>query len=89
MNATTLLAFLGGLAAGAGIALLLAPTSGGELRQRIGRILEEKGVSRDKFDAIIAQAKAKLAEATDRIPDLETIIDNILKQEGDASEKTV
>ena len=60
MNAKTLLAFLGGLAAGAGIALLLAPTSGGELRHRIGRILEEKGVSREKFDAIIAQAKANL-----------------------------
>lgn len=87
MNAKTLLAFAGGLALGAGIALLLAPTSGDELRRRIGRILEEKGVSREKFDEIIAKAKAKLAEATDRIPDLETLVDNILKQEGKPSEK--
>lgn len=86
MNAKSFLAFLGGLAVGAGVALLLAPTSGEELRNRIIRILEEKGINRERFDDIIAQVNAKLSEATGNLTDLESIVDGILKKNPTVTE---
>ena len=68
------------------MALLLAPTSGEELRNRIIRILEEKGINRERFDDIIAQVNAKLSEATGNLTDLESIVDGILKKNPTVTE---
>ena len=73
MNAKNILAFLGGAAIGAAVALLLAPTSGQELRnnialkseelkQQIEAKLKEKGISKENWDALITRIAAKLDE---------------------------
>lgn len=73
MNAKNILAFLGGAAVGAAVALLLAPTSGQELRNNIAlkgdelkkqieAKLKEKGISKENWDALVAKVAAKLDE---------------------------
>ncbi|MEE1182959.1 MAG: YtxH domain-containing protein [Paludibacteraceae bacterium] len=73
MNAKTILAFLGGAAVGAAVALLVAPTSGKELRanialkgeelkKQIELKLKEKGISRENWDALIGKIADRLDE---------------------------
>lgn len=73
MNAKTILAFLGGAAVGAAVALLVAPTSGKELRanlavkgeelkKQIELKLKEKGISRENWEALIGKVADKLDE---------------------------
>ena len=73
MNAKTILAFLGGAAVGAAVTLLVAPTSGKELRANIALKgeelknqielkLKEKGISRENWDALIGKVANKLDE---------------------------
>ncbi|MBR2618697.1 MAG: YtxH domain-containing protein, partial [Paludibacteraceae bacterium] len=73
MSAKNILAFLGGAAVGAAVALLLAPTSGKELRaniavkgdelkQQIEQKLKEKGISKEGLDALINKVLTKLDE---------------------------
>ncbi|MBQ1177007.1 MAG: YtxH domain-containing protein [Paludibacteraceae bacterium] len=73
MNAKTILAFLGGAAVGAAVALLVAPTSGKELRanialkgeelkKQIELKLKEKGISRENWDALIGKVADRLDE---------------------------
>lgn len=73
MNAKTVLAFLGGAAVGAAVALLVAPTSGKELRanlavkgeelkKQIELKLKEKGISRENWEALIGKVADKLDE---------------------------
>jgi gas vesicle protein len=73
MNAKTILAFLGGAAVGAAVALLVAPTSGKELRanialkgeelkKQIELKLNEKGISRENWDALIGKIADRLDE---------------------------
>lgn len=73
MNAKTILAFLGGAAVGAAVALLVAPTSGKELRanialkgeelkKQIELKLKEKGISRENWEALIGKIADRLDE---------------------------
>ncbi len=73
MNAKTILAFLGGAAVGAAVALLVAPTSGKELRanlavkgeelkKQIELKLKEKGISRENWESLIGKVADKLDE---------------------------
>jgi gas vesicle protein len=73
MNAKSILAFLGGAAVGAAVALLVAPTSGKELRanialkgeelkKQIELKLKEKGISRENWDALIGKIADRLDE---------------------------
>lgn len=73
MNAKTILAFLGGAAVGAAVALLVAPTSGKELRanlavkgeelkKQIELKLKEKGISRENWETLIGKVADKLDE---------------------------
>jgi gas vesicle protein len=73
MNAKTILAFLGGAAVGAAVALLVAPTSGKELRanlavkgeelkKQIELKLKEKGINRENWEALIGKVADKLDE---------------------------
>jgi gas vesicle protein len=73
MNAKTILAFLGGAAVGAAVALLVAPTSGKELRanialkgeelkKQIELKLKEKGISRENWEALIGKVADRLDE---------------------------
>lgn len=73
MNAKNILAFIGGITVGAAVALLLAPTSGQELRaniavkgeelkQQIEAKLKEKGISKENWDSLVNKIAAKLDE---------------------------
>ncbi|MBO7160152.1 MAG: YtxH domain-containing protein [Paludibacteraceae bacterium] len=73
MNEKTILAFLGGTAVGAAVALLVAPTSGKELRanlavkgeelkKQIELKLKEKGISRENWESLIGKVADKLDE---------------------------
>jgi gas vesicle protein len=73
MNAKTILAFLGGAAVGAAVALLVAPTSGKELRanialkgeelkKQIELKLKEKGISRENWETLIGKVADRLDE---------------------------
>lgn len=73
MNAKNILAFLGGAAIGAAVALLVAPTSGKELRanlalkgeelkKQIELKLKEKGISRENWDSLIGKIADRLDE---------------------------
>ena len=78
MNAKGILAFIGGIAIGAAAGILLAPEKGEETRAKIIDYLKEKGVSRDKFDDIIAKVKTKLSKYSS-MEDIETAVDEALK----------
>lgn len=91
MNAKTILAFLGGAAVGASVALLVAPTSGKELRaniavkgdelkQQIEQKLKEKGISKEGLDALINKVLTKLDEyATNK--DIEMAVQEVIEED--------
>lgn len=74
------IAFVCGLAVGAVAGVLLAPDKGDKTRAKIIAILEEKGISKDKFEDIIARVKAKINEFTD-MSDIEVAINESLNEE--------
>lgn len=82
MNLKNLLAFAGGIAVGAVAALLLAPTSGAELRGKIIKLLKSKGISKEKFDELVALITARVKSFTN-MNDLEIIVDEVLAEEGE------
>lgn len=61
MDNSKFFSFLGGLAAGAIIALLLAPDKGSETRRKISEKLEAKGIkfSSEELDEFIEMLKSK------------------------------
>lgn len=77
MNAKVVLGFLGGLAVGAAVALLSAPEKGVDLRAKIISYLKEKGVSKDRFEEIIAKVKNKLYSWSS-MDDIEAAVDEAL-----------
>ncbi|MBO4370910.1 MAG: YtxH domain-containing protein [Paludibacteraceae bacterium] len=79
MNGKNLFYFLGGLVAGAIAITLLAPESGEALRKRVAKILEDKGISRDRLDEIIQKIKDQWAKA--KSTSLEDIINQVIKNE--------
>lgn len=91
MNAKTILAFLGGAAIGAAVALLVAPTSGKELRanlaikgeelkKQIELKLKEKGISRENWEALIGKVATKLDEYASN-SDIELAIQEAIDEE--------
>ena len=74
MKASQLITFLGGAFLGAIIALLLAPESGDETREKIKSKLEEKGIklSKEQLDEFIESIKEKFNVK----PNQEVIIDD-------------
>lgn len=66
--------FLGGLAAGAIIALLLAPDKGSETRRKISEKLEAKGIklSSEELDEFIEMLKEKFNKKTAETAETET-----------------
>lgn len=74
MKASQLITFLCGAFLGAIIALLLAPESGDETREKIKSKLEEKGIklSKEQLDEFIDSIKEKLNLKKDQ----EVIIDD-------------
>lgn len=82
MKLKNLLAFAGGIAVGAAAALLLAPTSGAELRGKIIELLKSKGISKEKFDDLVALITARVKSFT-TVNDLEIIVDEVLAEEGE------
>lgn len=84
MNFKNLLVFVGGVAVGAAAALLLAPTSGAELRSKIIELLKAKGISKEKIDELLAKITEKVKSVTN-LEDLEIVVDEVIAE--DASEK--
>lgn len=91
MNSKTILAFLGGAAVGAAVALLVAPTSGKELRanialkgeelkQKIELKLKEKGISREGWDALVGKIANKLDEYASN-NDIEMAVQEVIDEE--------
>jgi gas vesicle protein len=74
MKVSQLITFLGGAFLGAIIALLLAPESGDETREKIKSKLEEKGIklSKEQLDEFIESIKEKFNVK----PNQEVIIDD-------------
>mgnify|MGYP003526865631 FL=1 len=86
MKLKNLLAFAGGIAVGAAAALLLAPTSGAELRGKIIELLKSKGISKEKFDELVALITARVKSFTN-MNDLEIIVDEVLAEEGEVQQQ--
>lgn len=82
MKAGSIIAFVAGIAVGAAAGILLAPEKGDKTRAKIVALLEEKGISKDKFEDIIAKVKAKINEYTD-MSDIEMAIDESLKEDAE------
>ncbi len=63
-NLGVLYAFLGGAIVGAGVALLLAPEKGEDLRKRIQKLLKKHGVSccDDEVDDLVEQLIREIEE---------------------------
>ena len=64
-NAGSILAaLLGGIVVGGVAALLLAPSSGKELREKVAEIVREKAshLNKEEFDAFIEQVMAKVKD---------------------------
>ena len=59
MKASNILALLGGMAIGAIVAILLAPDSGKNTREKINKKLKEKGInlSKEELDEFIEKMK--------------------------------
>ena len=86
MKLKNLLAFAGGIAVGAVAALLLAPTSGAERRGKIIELLKSKGISKEKFDDLVALITARVKSFT-TVNDLEIIVDEVLAEEGEVQQQ--
>lgn len=82
MRASSVFAFIAGIAVGAAAGILMAPEKGDKTRARIIAILEEKGISKDRFEDLVAKVKAKINEYTD-MSDIEMAIDESLKEESE------
>ncbi len=82
MRASSVFAFIAGIAVGAAAGILMAPERGDKTRARIIAILEEKGISKDRFEDLIARVKAKINEYTD-MSDIEMAIDESLKEDAE------
>lgn len=80
MNMKDFLIFVGGVAVGATVALLLAPTSGAELRAKIIELLKAKGINKDKIDDLLDKITDKVKSITNT-DDLEIIVDEVLAEE--------
>jgi gas vesicle protein len=81
MNFKNLFAFIGGIAVGAAAALLLAPTSGAELRGKIIELLKAKGVSKEKIDELLAKITEKVKSVTS-LDDLEIVVDEVIAEDA-------
>ena len=81
MNLKNLFAFIGGVAVGAAAALLLAPTSGAELRGKIIELLKAKGVSKEKIDELLVKITEKVKSVTS-LDDLEIIVDEVIAEDA-------
>ncbi|BCI62325.1 MULTISPECIES: YtxH domain-containing protein [Bacteroidales] len=62
-NLSALFAFLGGAAVGATLGILFAPEKGIDTRQRIVRILREKGIklNRKEMDELVDQIATEIS----------------------------
>ena len=80
MKTSNILAFICGVAAGAVAGILMAPDKGDKTRAAIINLLEEKGVSKDKFEDLIARVKAKINDFAD-LSDIEEAIDESIKEQ--------
>jgi hypothetical protein len=79
-------------AAGAGVALLLAPTSGAELRERIRRALEDRQAGGDMSDVQVAVRVREVLSQSPRTwhlpqPDID-VVDGLAILTGDAPHAT-
>ena len=74
MSLKKLLIFAGGMAVGAAAALLLAPTSGAELRGKIIELLKSKGIITERVKSFTT------------MNDLEIIVDEVLAEEGEVQQ---
>jgi gas vesicle protein len=81
MNFKNLFAFIGGIAVGAAAALLLAPTSGAELRGKIIELLKAKGVSKEKIDELLTKITEKVKSVTS-LDDLEIVVDEVIAEDA-------
>jgi gas vesicle protein len=81
MNFKNLFAFIGGIAVGAAAALLLAPTSGAELRGKIIELLKAKGVSKEKIDELLVKITEKVKSVTS-LDDLEIVVDEVIAEDA-------
>lgn len=91
MSAKNILAFIGGAAVGAAVALLFAPTSGKELRanlavkgeelkKQIEQKLKEKGISKEGWEGLMNRIVAKLDEyATNK--DIELAVQEVIEED--------
>ena len=63
-NLKSMFAFIGGVAAGAAIALLFAPQSGEETRRQIQEYAREKGVpmNKEELDALVQKVSERLRD---------------------------
>lgn len=82
MRLSSVMAFVAGIAVGAAAGILIAPERGDKTRAKIIAILEEKGISKDKFEDLIAKVKAKINDYTD-ISDIEIAIDEAVSESED------
>ena len=85
MSLQKLLILAGGIAVGAAAALLLAPTSGAELRSKIIELLKSKGISKERFDELVALITDRVKSFT-TVNDLEIIVDEVLAEEGEVEQ---
>ena len=75
----------GGIAVGAVAALLLAPTSGAELRGKIIELLKSKGISKERFDELVTLITERVKSFTN-MNDLEIVVDEVLAEEGEVQQ---
>ncbi len=85
MRASNMLAFICGIAAGAAATAFMTSDKGDKTRAAIINLLQEKGISKDKFEDIIARVKAKINEITD-MSDIEVAIDESIKEQEEEEE---
>ncbi|NCC99187.1 MAG: YtxH domain-containing protein [Bacteroidia bacterium] len=81
MNIKNVLAFVGGLAVGAAVGILFAPEKGKDTRVKIIAYLAEKGISKDRFEEIIAKVKAKISDFSN-FDDVKIAVDEALNEEA-------
>ncbi|MBO7367597.1 MAG: hypothetical protein IIT93_01525 [Paludibacteraceae bacterium] len=79
------MAFICGIAAGAAATAFMTSDKGDKTRAAIINLLQEKGISKDKFEDIIARVKAKINEITD-MSDIEVAIDESIKEQEEEEE---
>lgn len=86
MRASNILAFICGIAAGAVATALVTTDKGDKTKAAIVNLLQEKGISKDRFEDIIARVKAKINELTSDISDIEVAIDESIKEQEEEDE---